>query len=532
MFGPGCFSRSISLVNSRPLQPSTDQRTKTYCLGTACLLFTVLALAPAALAQELGITINTPKAGSIYTLAQTISVSATAIGEGTAKGAWTGTVTLDGTTTVCSWSIYQQSITTESCTATLENPAAGTHTLTWTWQQVTVAPKSGSTTFYVGTSGYINPKYVVLGVFYAPPGSKSYVSYANSTTVSSTHTVVDTSSVSNTVSVSVTASGGLGGYLNGSETSSYSDTVTQESQDTTSVTASFTDTSTFQYYGPGSSNNCSTTTTTASDYVGVDHDCDHIKIWLNPVLLFTVSNGGAVWNGYGYSALDPVAPIHVDDVLVGCLNLDIPSTDSRCAPAYGDFARSWATNENWPSGQGPGLTSDDIAAIVAADPWGNCLPTSAIGASACPTYTTPGFVLLPPQYNLSDQENVPYNQGAQPEMYVVSTTNSTMEGQKDTTTYKQTYGVEDTFKGSGWLAGFSASIGSSQTLTTSYEVDNTTTVTNTVTGTANITPPACTGDPCNPVYPPSPQLYGEADDFDIFVDQFFGTFVFVPSDYN
>jgi len=32
-------------------------------------------------------------------------------------------------------------------------------------------------------SGYLNPKYVILGVTYAPPGPQSFVQYADSTTL-------------------------------------------------------------------------------------------------------------------------------------------------------------------------------------------------------------------------------------------------------------------------------------------------------------------------------------------------------------
>jgi hypothetical protein len=41
---------------------------------------------------------------------------------------------------------------------------------------------SGAATI-LGSTGYINPKYVVLGVTYAPPGNQSYVQYAGSTMV-------------------------------------------------------------------------------------------------------------------------------------------------------------------------------------------------------------------------------------------------------------------------------------------------------------------------------------------------------------
>jgi len=382
-------------------------------------------------------------------------------------------------------------------------------------------------------AGYVNPKYVVVGVVYAPPGGKSFVDYTNSNTVSSTLTVTDTSTVGKTTSVSVTQPGGLFGFLGGSRTSTNSTTLTQSNQDSVSVTASFTATSGLQLFGPGQtspSNNCGPL---ATDFIGVDHDCDIIKVWVNPVMLFSLANTGAfTWNGYGSSALDPVAPIHVVDILVGCLNGDIAASDSRCAPPLGEFQRTWAASENWPAGQGPGLTQTDLNNILASDPWGQCLPTAAIGSTACPTFTTPGFTLLPPQFTLSSQTNVPYRAGAPQTTYMVSAMNATTQGQKSTTTHTQTYGIEDSFKGTSFLMGFGASVGASQTLTTSFEVENKTTVMNTFTGMVSITGPACNGNPCNPAYPPIPQKYGEGTEFNIFVDNFFGTFVFVPAAYN
>jgi hypothetical protein len=381
------------------------------------------------------------------------------------------------------------------------------------------------------TAGYINPKYVVVGVVYAPPGSQSYVNYTNSTTVSSTLDTTQTFTSGTTYSVSVTTPGGLFGFLGGTRTTTESETLTQQSQDSKSVTASYTDTSALQLYGPGSNNNCGTL---ANDYIGVDHDCDLIKVWINPVMLFTVGSNGIpiIWNGYGSSELDTTAPIHIVDILVGCLNGDLAASDSRCAPPLGEFQRTWAASENWPTGQGPGLTQQDLNNILAADPWGNCVPNSPIGSSVCPTYTTPGFVLLPPQFTLSDQENIPYRQGGAGTAWTVSTTSSTTQGQESKTTFSQTWGYEDSFKGSGFLSGIEAKLSQSQTLTAAYEVENKTTVSNTFTGVANITGPACSGNPCNPAYPPSAQTYGEATEFDIFVDNFFGTFAFVPAAYN
>ena len=380
-------------------------------------------------------------------------------------------------------------------------------------------------------TGYVNPKYVVVAVVYAPPGSNSFVDYTSSRLVSSTQNITATFIATTTVSSSVTSPGGLFGFLGGTRTTTTTNSLTQQAQDSSSVTASFTNTSSLQLFGPGTKNNCGPE---AGDFIGVDHNCDLIKVWINPVTLFTLvgpAGSNVQWNGYGYSELDPVAPIHIVDVLVGCLNGHLAASDSRCAPALGEFQRTWAGNENWPSGQGPGLTATDFNNILAADPWGNCAANAPIGSSACPTFKTPGFVLVPPQFTISDQENIPYHQGSAGTGYSVSTTLSNTQGQESKTTIAQTIGIEDAFTGTDFLKGFGAKFSVMQTLSVAYEVQNSTTVSNTFTGMANIAGPACNGNPCNPPYPPSPQTYGEGTEFDIFVDNFFGTFAFVPSAY-
>ncbi|MGE5322488.1 MAG: hypothetical protein ACM3SW_06480, partial [Actinomycetota bacterium] len=324
--------------------------------------------------------------------------------------------------------------------------------------------------------------------------------------------------------------GGLFGFLGGKQTQTQSNTIEQQSNSSTSVTTSSSKTQSVTLFGPGPSNNCGAS---AGDFIGVDHDCDLIEVWLNPVLVFTLTdNGGVQWNGYGFSALDPIAPIEIADILVGCLNGDIAASDHRCAPPLSQFQRTWAGVEVWPAGQGPGLTQADLNNILAADPWGRCTPNSPIGSSACPTFSTDGtFTLLPPQFSLSDQRNISYHQGDLQQGYTVSTATSTTQGQESQTSFSQTFGTESAFTGTGFLSGFGANVSTSQTLTWRYEVNNSTTLSTTMMGQASITPPACNGNPCFPAYPPTPALYGTGIAFDIFVDHFFGTFAFVPSAY-
>jgi len=387
-------------------------------------------------------------------------------------------------------------------------------------------------TYYTGTSGYINPKYMVVGVIYSPPGSLSTVSYANSSLTSSTTSVMASLTNSSTTTSSSQVGGTfLFGYLEGTQKTTQSSTVTQQNQGTTAVTVTYTKSKSLTVAGPGP--------VPTGDYQGVNHDLDRIEVWLNPVLLFTefTINGtnSFIWYGYGFSELDTVAPVHIVEVEVGCLNGDYAAT-SGCKSELALLQRPWAANENWPTGQGPGLTSTDLSNILKADPFGQCRFTTAIGSSTCPV-PAPGFILLPPQYTVTPY-SFQYNQavpGEQPApvTFTYSMTNATTTSQQGTTTVAQTYGFESSLKGTKYLSDFQQTVGSSQTLTYAYQQNSQITISSTSTAAANIQQPgpACVGSPCNPNYPPSSATYGTAIYFDIYQDNYFGTFLFVPTQY-
>lgn len=385
---------------------------------------------------------------------------------------------------------------------------------------ITITPQSGGsvTATMTGVSGYINPKYVVVGVIYAPPGSKSSVNYTNSSTVSNTSSISATFKIGVTESTSTTTPGGIFGFLGGSETTTSSTSWSQEVQNSYEITVGKTTSLGMTVPGP------------ANDYVGVDHDYDIIKVWVNPVMLFTNSADGSVfWKGYGLSTLDPVGVVDIVDVYAGCLNGDFAPSDSACSQATSSFQRAWAANENWPSGQGPALTQTDLNDILAADVYGQCKPSSPAGSSvACPAPSN--------QFTLTAPQDIPYLQpppGGQPTTTTatVSYTNSSTVGLQFTTSFSQTYGVEDAFTGTDFLSGFAAKVSQSQTLTWTFVQNNKISSSSTSTATATITGPACNGNPCNPSYPPNPLTYGTALYFDLYQDNFFGTFLVVPAVY-
>ncbi len=367
----------------------------------------------------------------------------------------------------------------------------------------------GSATYAV--VGYINPKYVIWGVTYAPPGPISYVNYTNSNVESTTNTI--SSSFSSTFAVSLETKIGISikGWKAGtSNTASSSHTQTNTSSNTIQITKSAARGDTT--YGP------------SDPYVGINHDYDIVWVWLNPVELFTIyknGSGGASkvqWNGYGYSEMDQPA-IDLYPVYIGWLNGDIPMTPAQAAP----LKRAWAIGQVWPSGQGPGLTGPgpgtDFENIAKIDPYWECTPRPA----NCPTSVDPV------RYTLTTNIDFIYLQapvGGQPinqtytENYVVSNTVS----QGASYTASQTYATETTFGFSSdfWLS-FSSTLKTANTYTHTNTWDKSLNTTNSSSALLSITGPPCvvSGNACNPVYTKSTQ-------FDLYEDSLFGTFYLNP----
>jgi hypothetical protein len=393
-------------------------------------------------------------------------------------------------------------------TATFSN--AGTNfTLTFFPQSGGSGSASIATTGY---SGYVNPKYIILGVTYAPPGPSSFVNYSNSTLVSNTTSLTSSFSNAFAASESVKASGGILGWLNGSVTASSSSTYTQGSSTTTSVTVSKQTSVSNQTPGP------------ASPYVGVDHDYDVIWLWLNPTVHFTVNTNPAgtvqsvTWNGYGYSTLDQPA-MDVYPLFVGWLNGDIAVPTS----VKNVLARTWAAGEIWPSGQGPGLTStgtvNDYKTIVQADPYWQCIPNP----SACPT-TVDGTRFTGPITGKSfiyQQAAVGGQPGTQ--TYTETYTNTLTQGQSASYSFAQTFGLETVFGGSLFGIGLEATLKQSDTLTWGTQWNKQFNTTNSSSAMLSITGPPCTVvlGVCNP-------LYTGPSDFDVYYDNLYGTFEFFP----
>jgi len=379
-----------------------------------------------------------------------------------------------------------------------------------------------------GPQGYVNPKYLIMGVTYAPPGgSASSVSYMNQNVVGNTSTI--TNSFTNSVNVSVSISGGgeFPGVVKGKVTETLSGGWTQKTTTSNSVTVNKTNSTTFKT--PGVPN----------VYSPVNHDYDIIWIWLNPASIFTVPNsntgGPIVWNGYGYDLNDPLQDIDVWPIYVGYLNGDFGPLSSQDANA---LSRTWVTTQTFGPGQGPGITSSDFPNILKADPFAynpydaNSGYILTLAPGTTPAASTDGrFTASSP--NNATPESIPYaqaplnsTQGIQDTYQSIYSTTTTATNTSDVS-YTVGFGYDENLE-SGFLnvMGVGEELKLNWNLTWENISQTSNTNTNTQTDTAVITGPPCPAAtaPCNPEYT-------EPHEFAVYQDNLYGTFMLWPNPY-
>lgn len=370
-----------------------------------------------------------------------------------------------------------------------------------------------------GVQGYVDPKYLVIGITYAPPGpnTNTWVQYLNSTFVGVTETLSSSFYNGNTQTISFSAGGKIVGVLHGTNTTTQSTTNSQTSTKSSTITTSI------------QVQNGEKTPGTGNYFAPVDNDYDIIWIWLNPVALFTLnSSGPPTWNGYGFDMSDQ-SDLDVVGIPLGYLNGDFGSMP----PQYlASTNRSWAANQMWPAGQGPALTSADFAQIASLDPFSNSsYGTNEIGYAPPPSTADNRFTM-----SLCNSETeAPYTQGSpnQPsaEDYTCQATytNLSTQAQSLSTTFSQTFSVDTSFSASTFFADFSASLQNAYTLTWTTEAQ--TSITNSTSSFANVSiegPPCDNTLPsyvCSPVYDANGN---EPTEFNVYQDNMFGTFMFAP----
>ena len=361
----------------------------------------------------------------------------------------------------------------------------------------------------------INPKYLIMGITYAPPGPLSSISYTNTNFVGNTTTLTNTFASEEAISITLgqTISGwGEGGSV--SETASSDWTQTNSSASTVTTT--------------GQTSNNWTTPGTASYFAPVNHDYDIIWLWLNPAVVLTVdlnnTNAVPVWNGYGYDADDPANGMDVVGVPVGYLNGDLPSAEYQNI-----LSRSWCVNKYWPNGDEPALTATDYASILTADPFTNPNYSVVLGSgSGSPTTTDGRFTQA---MNTNGTAESMYYLQEYPQWktsYSETYANTTTQANSATSSRKVSWSITEQFKGSLWLVSATSKMTESGSITTTNQKQTSVTNTNTQATIVTIEGPTCnnnsSGPPCSPSYsgvaPAQPAL------FDVYQDNIYGSFMF------
>ncbi len=375
-----------------------------------------------------------------------------------------------------------------------------------------------------GVTGVINPKYMIMGITYAPPGQASTVTYTdtnyvgNTTTLSNSFQNTEGVEVSLTVTGSANATGDCCNWANLSTSGSagYSWSQTTTNQNTITVTgqtsSGWTTPGTYNYFSP------------------VDHDYDIIWIWLNPVVILTIdsSNPSAlpVWNGYGYDTTDPANGVEVVGVPVGCLNGDNP-TGVNCPQYLYPLSRWWVSNQTYPNGDVPALTPTDYANILKADPFTNPNYTVIDGPGPQTGATTTDGRFTHATIPGGSANEIAYYFQESPQWkdtYTYTYTDSTTASQSAENKTTISWGISDSFAGGFFFTEVTYKV----TYTGSVVLDNKTetSITNTTTDSASTTieGPPCTGSPCSPLYSGVPPQFG---DFDVYQDNLYGSFMFL-----
>lgn len=352
-------------------------------------------------------------------------------------------------------------------------------------------------------SGFINPKYVVVGVEYAPPGSQSSATYSSNTVVGSSISVAN--SFATSVSQSISLSSGTGSPtgifgFQSSQTATQTNSYTQENDTSSSVAVSQT-----------TSRSTSIAGNTAP--AGVNHDFDIIFVWLNPIIKLSVgpSASQVQWNGYGYDLNDTAASpdMEVIGLQVGWLNghISIPT----CAPGGGcvsdRLARAWAQNNV--DGSGPGLTNTDLANILAADPFSN--PNYALTFPSGSNTTTDGrFTACS---NSSCSTTIDFETG-QTNGYSQGYSTTTTQSQGSKFTYQQTYSIERQWQGTVFAQHLTLDLKNSTQLTWTSQFTQSTNNSHGQTASFSIVGP--------------PAGYTGPAEFVVYQDNLYGTFMFHP----
>lgn len=350
---------------------------------------------------------------------------------------------------------------------------------------------------YGGTSGSIYPKYQVVGLIYAPPGSKSTVTYSNGF-LQGTATSNE-SSWKNVLGVKVelTTGADLFGILSGNSTTTISANWTQTASNTSSLSLQQQLTSGLTADGPPLSGGMD---------LGVDHDYDLVYVWLNPAVLLSFTGNAVVTSGFYYDDRDGETPETCDgQTYSGVTGMDVvPLTvgQLRGTQPITDQCLQVRLSRPWDTALG-GLTTADFQQIVTADPF----------------YNNPSFN---PNTDTSGRYDVPQGQtiftfvegSGTPQTYASNYTTTSTKGQSASTSYSVGYSIGGTVS-----ASFVGDVQTKLTLSDTYTSTSqwSQTVTNGTTQSSSFL-----------IVPPAAGTYGGATNIQVWKDNIYGSFMFFP----
>jgi hypothetical protein len=384
----------------------------------------------------------------------------------------------------------------------------------------------GSAAVAPGLTGYVDPKFLVVGVTYAPPGpsTNTFVQYLNSTFVGNTESLSTSFGSGSTSSITLTYGPSIPLVANGKITNTFSTTNSETTKNTSTVTTSIQVSQGEKTFGTG------------NYFAPVDNDYDLIWVWLNPVAIFTTFSGNSVnsvvWNGYGFDGTDQ-SGMDIVPIPLGYLNGHFGTIPPDIQTSLN---RTWAADQTWPPGDGPGLTSADLAQIASTDPFSvSTYGLDFIGYVPPSPQTSDDRFTLSMCSSVSSFNYLQANPSVAPGIYTcgLTYTNLSTQAQEISTSYSQTFSTDISFSGTGFLKNFSADLKNSSTLT--WTTDAQSSITTSTTSTANLSAqgPPCNNvildeGPCVPVYDASGN---QPTQFEVYQDNMFGTFMFAPVHY-
>jgi hypothetical protein len=372
--------------------------------------------------------------------------------------------------------------------------------------------------------GFVSPKYLVLGVQYAPPGSKSTVNYGDSTMTGTSTTFMNSFKNAQTESISFGFTVGeiFGVFANEPDvtlTSTFSSGFSQQTDSSNSISINSTQSNSSTIPGP------------SSDYVGVEHSQDIITVWLNPVLIFGTLPSNANTIQMLGNSFDLVDPISGDSGQIDTVSLTLAQWQNpSLIPPFtlnSILTRTWENTMQ--GGAGPGLTTADFADIAKSDPFSST--TYAPTFNTTTHCSTDGrFCASPLSDGKSDISYQQPNPGGLPAstawaqaFQIIASQNA---GYMDSHSVGYSLDVKLT---NGFLIDWqdsSVDLKNTDTLTWTNSYSATSTNTTNQTAMFTIVGPACVvptgGSTCSPVYT-------GVTEFELFEDTVYRTFMFFPA---